>query len=192
MRAKWTSVRGSNLADDGWIVCQPMAMHPYERLWRFNQEGNKKWWWHAPSFYLRRCPPWTSWLWSAPSCIAWPAIPTPTRSSQGADLTLLARRIHHPLHTDTQWPCRGGAKWASAGCSTLNSRYVNKPELPVFILVRITVICELDPPPPCCANPDLVSSFPSDGAVGHFLLVVNSLQWFFFPEGLAYLIWDTA
>lgn len=135
---KWSSVRGSNLADGGWIhlnASQPITMHPREWMWNIRQERNAD---DRSSFFpLYRCPPWTSWLWSAPSCTAWPTIPTPPHSNQGADLTLPARHIHRLLHTDIQWACKGGAKWAWAGCSILNSRYVNKLKCCIFVHVCV-------------------------------------------------------
>lgn len=106
-------------------------------------------------FFLYRCPPWISWLWSAHRCMAWPTIPTLTLSNPGSDLTPLASRTHRLLHIDIQWACRGGAKWAWEGCSTLSSRYINKLsflktlELPLqyflhVLLVILQVTVQLD------------------------------------------------
>lgn len=127
-------------------------------------------------FCLYRCPPWTSWLWSAPSCTAWPTIPTPPRSSQGADLTLRARHTRHLLHTDTPWACRGGAKWAWVRCSTLNSRCVNKLKCCIFLRVCLIVIHDWVSPPPSAVPtqtfyPVLQRMFASRGELSPVIFV---------------------
>lgn len=108
--------------------------------------------------HLCRYRPWILWLWSAPSCTTWPATPTLPRSSPGVDRTPLVSHTRHLLHIDTQWACKGGAKWALVECSILNSRYVRKPKSVIFICASQ---CDswISQPPNCCAEPDFISSF---------------------------------
>lgn len=115
---KRTSVRSSNLAD-GWSVplnaSQPIkCVNDYEIL--VYKE--------LLVMDLCRCPPWISWLWSAHSCTAWPAIPTPPLNNQEVGITPPTSHTHRLPHIDIQWTCRAGAKWVWAACSILNSRYV--------------------------------------------------------------------
>lgn len=123
--------------------------------------------------HLCRYRPWISWRWSAPSCTTWPATPTLPRSRPGVDRIPPVSHTRHLLHIDTQWACKGGAKWALVGCSILNSRYVSKPKSVIFICASQ---CDswMSQPPTAVLNQTLSPVF-TFFSVGHLLLVVKRL-----------------
>jgi len=190
---KWTSVRGSNLADAGWIhlnTSQTITMHHHEWMWVINQEKN------------------------ADDISLIPALPPQVSSMDFMALkrSQLYGMANNPYSAPQQpgggpyppsqpytsppphrYPMsmQGRGQMSMGGMQYPQQQVCQRTQtLRLCICTCLTVACEWVSPL-CSAIPDIVAGIISDIAVGRSLLIVNILQRFS-PEGLACSIWDAA